>query len=604
MKILSRHLALAIACGLAGVLAPVPGRANTGVSTPVQIRPMTLRNYDPLDYLAARERARTLLDRSDWIDADRLLTALTSAYPYDGAQWHELGIARMQESHYAGAATAFEQAQHYGLGADADDNAADAARALALSGDDRRAITWLRICINDLTYREPQSLLTEPEFNRLRAGLQSQVMKEYRVPPSSPREVRLSADLDFFLDRYRHYRFRGLTEGERSAVMSAASNLRRRFKQLSDGQVVVEFQRLAALGHGGHNTAPSLADGVGIGKRHLIALPITLYAFPEGLFVVDSSAKNADSLIGAHVLAFGRVPADEMMRRVAGLIDRDPGSDTAVIWRGPQLLTLLPVLQTLEATADSGQATLTVEQRGRRRSVRLAGVAAGPGRNLPSPRLSHRPLPLALSRLQDNYWLTDLAPRIVYVQFNAVENSKGESLRAFGLRLRQHLKKAETHDLIVDARFNGGGDTFFYLELLRTLIGFDMEPEHRIYYIEGRHTFSAAVNFSVDVRRLTRAVFVGEPGSAPRAAGDPVFITLPNSGIVVKFSSNTWSLYSPDDDRAWLAPDLPVTLTANDYFAGNDPILSATLRAISKERNEPSEHGPGAGTSRPPTGRR
>lgn len=593
----SSHIAFAIGCCLLAVFGALPGYANTVADTPVQIRPMSLRRLDPLDYLATRERARKLLQNSDWVGAGRLLTALVSAYPFDGEQWHELGVARMQQSDYPAAAAAFEQAQHYGLGADADDNAADAARALAFSGDDGGAIAWLRICINDLTYREPQSLLAEPEFNRLRARFQSQVMNEHRLPASASREARLSADLDFFLDRYRRYRFRGLSRGERAAIISAASNLRRRFTRLSDSEVVVEFQRLAALGHGGHNTAPSLADGVGIARRRLMALPIALYAFPEGLYVVDSSSTGADSLIGAHVVAFGQVAADEMMRRVAALVDRDPGSDAAVIWRGPQLLTLLPVLQTLGADADPDKATLTVVQGNHRRSVRLAGVAAGSAENLPIPRLPHRALPLALSRLDEDYWLTDIAPHTTYAQFNAVENSKGESLRAFGLRLRRHLREADTHDLIVDARFNGGGDTFFYLELLRTMIAFDVAPGHRIYYIEGRHTFSAAVNFSVDVRRLTRAVFVGEPGSAPRAAGDPVFITLPNSGIEVKFSSNTWSLYSPDDNRAWIPPDLPVTLTARDYFKGYDPILDATLRAISRERRVSSEHGPGTASS-------
>jgi len=600
MNTFIRHFAIASAYGLLTVVGALPRCAEAGAHTLVLIRPMSLRSYGPLDYLATRERARRLLEKSNWAGAERLLTALTSAYPYDGEQWHDLGIAHMHLSDYAAAAAAFEQAQHYGLAADADENAADAARAFALSGDDRDAIAWLRTCIDVLTYRQPQALLAEPEFNRLRSELQSQVMNEYRLPPSASREAKLSADLDFFLDRYRRYRFSELSQNERAAIISAASELRGRFDRLSDGEVIVEFQRLAALGHGGHNTAPSLADGVGIAKHHLIGLPITLYAFPEGLYVVNSSSKDTDSLIGAHVVAFGQVPAEEMMRRVAALVDRDPGSDTAVIWRGPQLLILLPVLQTLGATSASDQATLTIVQGNRRRSVRLIGVAAGPAGNLPLPRLSHRALPLALSRLEENYWLADIAPHTTYVQFNAVEDSKSESLRAFGLRLRRHLREAGTRDLIVDARFNGGGDTFFYLELLRTMIAFDVAPGHRIYYIEGRHTFSAAVNFSVDVRRLTRAVFVGEPGSAPRAAGDPVFINLPNSGIAVKFSSNTWSLYSPDDNRAWLPPDLPVTLTARDYFEGYDPALDATLRAISGERYFSSEHDTGTASSASP----
>lgn len=36
---------------------------------------------------------------------------------------------------------------------------------------------------------------------------------------------------------------------------------------------------------------------------------------------------------------------------------------------------------------------------------------------------------------------------------------------------------------------------------------------------------------------------------------------------------------TPDDQRDWLAPDLPVTLTAANDFAGHDPVLEAALAA-------------------------
>ena len=270
-------------CALSVMCAVGLAHAQPDLNGQIEIRPLSLRSYKPLDYLAGRDQAQRLLAQSNWARAARLLTILTTAYPYDGAQWHDLGIARMHQSDYTGAAAAFEQAQRYGLGADADENAAYAARAFAGAGDDHDAIKWLRICINDLTYREPQELLAEPEFNRLRAkGLLSQVMNAHRLPAPASREAKLSADLDFYLNRYRRYRFRALSRTERAAILKAASHLRGRFTQLNDGEVVVEFQRLAALGHGGHNTTPSLANGSGFGTHHLLTLPIALYAFPEG----------------------------------------------------------------------------------------------------------------------------------------------------------------------------------------------------------------------------------------------------------------------------------------------------------------------------------
>jgi len=34
------------------------------------------------------------------------------------------------------------------------------------------------------------------------------------------------------------------------------------------------------------------------------------------------------------------------------------------------------------------------------------------------------------------------------------------------------------------------------------------------------------------------------------------------------------------DQRTWIAPKIPVELSAEDYFANHDPVLEAVLRVI------------------------
>jgi hypothetical protein len=62
--------------------------------------------------------------------------------------------------------------------------------------------------------------------------------------------------------------------------------------------------------------------------------------------------------------------------------------------------------------------------------------------------------------------------------------------------------------LIVDIRSNTGNYTFLHPELLRTIFAFDAEPGKRLF-VTGRNTGSAAMNFAIDLDRLTNAVFVG-----------------------------------------------------------------------------------------------
>jgi len=150
--------------------------------------------------------------------------------------------------------------------------------------------------------------------------------------------------------------------------------------------------------------------------------------------------------------------------------------------------------------------------------------------------------------------------------------------------LRQFLDEQSVQNLVVDLRHNNGGNTFLYPELVRTIVHFDAAREDRkLYVLIGRNTYSAAVNFVVDLERFTRAVFVGEPtGGKPNTHGDESPTVLPYSGMRFLLSSVYWQLSSPRDSRLWVPPGVPVPLTAQDYFANCDPALEAIRKLIQK----------------------
>jgi hypothetical protein len=56
-------------------------------------------------------------------------------------------------------------------------------------------------------------------------------------------------------------------------------------------------------------------------------------------------------------------------------------------------------------------------------------------------------------------------------------------------------------------------------------------------------------------------------------------VELPNSGIRIEISSRYWPFGGDEDDRPWIAPDIPVALTIDDLLAGDDPALQAALDA-------------------------
>jgi hypothetical protein len=194
---------------------------------------------------------------------------------------------------------------------------------------------------------------------------------------------------------------------------------------------------------------------------------------------------------------------------------------------------------------------------------------------------------LYLKRVGDYFWFEPLAEIDgLYVQFNQVMNQKGRTIAEFGKELRSYLDAHPTKALVIDVRHNGGGDTYLYLQLLKTLLYYEFSrPEGKLFAVIGRNTFSACQNFSTDVDRMTDAIFVGEPtGSSPNMAGESTETVLPYSGLGVSISTRLHHHSYATDRRIWIAPDVPAELSSVDYFANRDPALEA-IRAIVKRES-------------------
>jgi hypothetical protein len=143
--------------------------------------------------------------------------------------------------------------------------------------------------------------------------------------------------------------------------------------------------------------------------------------------------------------------------------------------------------------------------------------------------------------------------------------------------------------LVLDVRYNGGGNNFFNRSVIHGLIRSDkMNVRGRIYVLIGRTTFSAAGNLVTKLANETEAVFVGEPsGSRPNHWGDARRVTLPESGLDVSISSLYWQDGGPFNEEAWLAPSVAVDALSGDWAAGRDPVLEMTLALDPAEIGKP-----------------
>lgn len=366
-----------------------------------------------------------------------------------------------------------------------------------------------------------------------------------------------------------HPRFRecGLTPDleARHAALSA------RIGGLSDEQAVVEIQRLLASVGDGH----TLLWPFGMKKGTLLRLPLTLWSFEEGLYVIDASDR---SLIGKRVERIGGVPAAQVLARLEPYVSHDNAEQ--VLWAAPFYATLTDFLAAVGAAEDRNAAILSFEGDGRT-AVRAEPIdPAALHEKLIPPKTA--PAPLYLSRAEDPFWATELPRGVLYIQINATNDGRDETLAAFAIALRQRI--AGFRAVAVDLRLNNGGESSKADELLRTLIAADTQGV-RLAVLTSRMTFSAAQTFAARLDQWTQAVFVGQPtGSKPNHYGNERKFELPNSGLRGTISSGLNQPVTARDERVTMTPDIAVATRASDYFAGADPTLEAAMKALTANR--------------------
>jgi hypothetical protein len=554
-------LVLVLAGAGAGVAQTVAHRAD---SSPAGATLTGAEHYRLL------RRARADAERGDTNAAIASFARLTSNAPTDPGLWSEYAAlleragrpaeARAALTAFLGVIAAPPPTIEYRI-----------ARTFAMEGANDSAFAWLERALAHRYENRPRiqedsafrSLRADPRFARV-AGLRTGELD---------RNAAWRADLDYLVAEAQRLHVGFERQAFSEPFLGAARALRDRIPTLSDDRVALEMRALLAmLGDGHTNVFPRFSR-----------FPVDFYQFSDGLFVIRGSG-DAASLVGTQVLRIGRLSAEEAMRAVGRYVSRD--NEMGLLMLGPALLGQPIVLQAIGATDDTSSVELTVRDRqGTTRTVRLASAAPG--------RAALELIPLANGSgtpplyLQDRsaYWLRPIAGTpIVYVQYNAVADDERETPEQFAARLLAVTRETKATELVIDVRHNGGGNTYLYPPILDAIIAFqEAAPDHRIWVIIGRRTFSAAQNFATTIQRYTNAIYVGErTGSRPNFVGESPPVILPYSGLYASISSRYHQNTDFTDNRAWIAPDVPTPLSSADYFANRDPAMAAIMELVKK----------------------
>jgi C-terminal processing protease CtpA/Prc len=230
---------------------------------------------------------------------------------------------------------------------------------------------------------------------------------------------------------------------------------------------------------------------------------------------------------------------------------------------------------------------------------------------------------------KESYYELHHGGKTCYWQYNSFVYSEGEKRDVdclFAL-----LKEKEVENLIIDLRFNSGGNSSagdyildyltakpygqfskFDVKLsdqvlekgretrLRELAGLTVsrrlaprKPEEkgfrfggRLFLLTGADTFSSAASFAAAVKDYEIGTIIGEEtGGLRQCFGDQVRFRLPNSGISFGVSYKRFyaPIPKPNDDISGVVPDIDIDEEMLSEFSNaEDPLLAFTLDYVQR----------------------
>lgn len=370
--------------------------------------------------------------------------------------------------------------------------------------------------------------------------------------------------------------------------------------RLSEEERMVRAMALVALIGDGHTQlAPD-------DPAYASWYPVRLYEFTDGCFVTSAHASVAE-LAGVQVLRIAGKPVAEVLGAARRLHGADNGFDalerlyavhSAGLMKGLGYARPGGELDMTFRLRDGAEVehTLVPQRADGKRTMRddssfewhferemfgppFGGEDEWVSAFVELPASAYRRLdlerPLHLA-LRAPYFRRDLPEaEAYYAQFNQVDD---HSLLPFVRDMLREVERATPRRLIIDLRFNFGGDSSKAMEIVNEFVARQAARSWgELYLLTGRKTFSAAVLLLDEFLDHLPCTVVGEPSGSPaNMHGDS---TERRYGVGLRLDVSTrWHQHGASEDLGEFVPvDVPALPSFEDYVNGADAALDAIL---------------------------
>jgi hypothetical protein len=382
----------------------------------------------------------------------------------------------------------------------------------------------------------------------------------------------------------------------RATFEAEVATMRQRQGPVPVSSQYFDLMKIASLVTDTHTQLHITEETPGFGTSY----PLRFRLFPDGLYIIAADGRYREA-IGKKITRIGNMASDEVIERLARHAPSDNWPRKRVF---AETFLYLPETYQYLGLADAkgrtrlqlidraGNAShLVLEHTWDRGYTDFSWDAQNPF--IPDDLIDvHKALggntPFYLQNLGNNYWyrFLDEERKYMYLQINQqFDKEEGQAAIEFHLEWAQQLLDSPTEVVIIDLRNDPGGTVNVAnpIPALLSEIYFDHPTLRGVAVLFGADTVSAGTIVIGQLENTIRPVLIGATsGSSPNMYLNADKQVLPHSGLQFEVSKDVYVSTREADTRAYIAPDIPLALSFEDYLRGRDPLLDYA-KTVNKE---------------------
>ncbi len=329
-----------------------------------------------------------------------------------------------------------------------------------------------------------------------------------------------------------------------------------------------------------------------IGDSHtMVGFPkdmaASLYALPIQIAYINNAwrlivvEKSQEPMLGSEVLSInGGVSIEQIMERAERLV----GYDNQV-WFKQNVSQLLNVAEFYSylgiAENPSDPITLTIDHRTCQNvsSSSITPISITEFYQKEFVTLYDNPSRTGSARVYYRTEFLDTQEDILFIQYNVCASDPAFPVDIFIEETLALVSSKKPAKIIVDLRYNGGGDSSLLEPMIDGLATYQKTQGFSLdVLIGGERTFSSALMNAVQLKQRSNATLVGTPtgGSVNHFGGEVKTLTLPNSRIPLQYSTKFFVMDKAHQGGS-LQPDVLVSPTVDDLLSGVDTVIQSII---------------------------